>query len=158
MSEPEREPFGVEHLVGPGGKSLTKAFIRLLRFVEDQAPERAKSETMDVIMVGVMTSRADEARVRISDALDEWWGGNARWVPPAPSDDPTRVDVGMPTRKELMDALETAWTLLANVGAGEWQHACTEEWIEAAERFRDGSYHPLLRRWVETHGERPVSA
>lgn len=48
-----------------------------------------------------------------------------------------------------MDFLERAWGLIANAGnGGDWQGNETPEWVEAAEKFRDEVYHPLLRRAV----------
>lgn len=48
-----------------------------------------------------------------------------------------------------LDVVERAWGIIANAGSGEWQHACTEEWIAAAERFRDEVYHPMLAEMHE---------
>lgn len=43
----------------------------------------------------------------------------------------------------LMDALESAWGLIANVHGGDWDRA-SEEWREAAIRWRDENWHPLV--------------
>jgi len=40
-------------------------------------------------------------------------------------------------------AIELAWGLIANAYGGDWDSA-TPEWKEAAERWRDEHWHPLL--------------
>lgn len=42
-----------------------------------------------------------------------------------------------------LDALYTAWTIIANAHEGDWSKA-TPEWRAAAERWRDEMFHPLL--------------
>jgi hypothetical protein len=48
-----------------------------------------------------------------------------------------------PSTESLLEALETAWGIIANAGGGNW-HTQTTEWQEAAERWRDEQYHPIL--------------
>lgn len=43
----------------------------------------------------------------------------------------------------LEDALETAWGVVANVSNGNWNEQSTE-WQEAAKRWRDECYHPMI--------------
>lgn len=58
-----------------------------------------------------------------------------------------------------MELLERAWGLIAAAGnGGDWQGNETPDWVEAAERFRDEVYHPLLSRWVGAPGELAVEA
>lgn len=57
--------------------------------------------------------------------------------------------------KVEMDILERAWVIICNAGGGDWQRYQTPEWVEAAERFRDEVYHPLLKRWVEQSADGP---
>lgn len=45
----------------------------------------------------------------------------------------------------LMDAMDTAWGILANVSGGNWGIQ-TPEWEQAAERWRDEMWHPALDR------------
>lgn len=45
---------------------------------------------------------------------------------------------------EELDLLELAWGLIANKGGGDWDRE-SEEWREAATRWRD-KYHAVLRR------------
>ncbi|HET7321178.1 MAG TPA: hypothetical protein VFI96_01705, partial [Longimicrobiaceae bacterium] len=45
----------------------------------------------------------------------------------------------------LMDALEVAWSIIANVSGGDWD-AQSEYWVDAAERWRDFHWHPALDR------------
>jgi hypothetical protein len=47
-----------------------------------------------------------------------------------------------------MDALYTAWTIIANANEGNWDRA-TPEWRAAAERWRDEMFHPLLAAHAE---------
>ena len=49
--------------------------------------------------------------------------------------------VGTPTRAELIDIVEDAWTVIANAN---WMHQ-SAEWTDAAERFR-GRWHAVLDR------------
>lgn len=41
------------------------------------------------------------------------------------------------------DLLELAWGIIANAGQGDWKGTQTEEWVGAAERWRD-EYHETL--------------
>ena len=50
-----------------------------------------------------------------------------------------------------MEALELAWGLIANAGGGDWSNE-TPEWQEAAERWRDEYWHPLLGDNEEERG------
>lgn len=43
--------------------------------------------------------------------------------------------------KELQEALSEAWGLIANAGGGNWDANETDQWIEAAERWRDTRLH-----------------
>lgn len=45
----------------------------------------------------------------------------------------------------LMDALETAWMLIANASGGDWDRE-RPEWVEAAKRWRDDEWHTALDR------------
>lgn len=54
------EQMGVEHLVAPGKESVVAGFRRMLEHCA--LDPRADDEPMDVIMIGVMHSRADEVR------------------------------------------------------------------------------------------------
>ncbi len=54
----------------------------------------------------------------------------------------------------LMNALETAWGVIAN--ASDWDHSAksekaASEWIAAAERWRD-SYHVFLNQYLKEGG------
>jgi hypothetical protein len=42
-----------------------------------------------------------------------------------------------------LDALYQAWTIIANVSGGDWSQQ-SDEWQEAAKRWRDEVFHPLL--------------
>jgi hypothetical protein len=45
----------------------------------------------------------------------------------------------------LMDAMELAWGVIANVDRGNW-HMQSEEWRNAATYWRDEHWHPALER------------
>lgn len=49
---------------------------------------------------------------------------------------------GDPEHEELVKMVETAWTIIANAGYGDWETQGSE-WKEAAERFRE-HYHAWL--------------
>jgi hypothetical protein len=57
-----------------------------------------------------------------------------------PADDTPVTNEHGPTAYSL---LETAWTLIANAGEGDW-HNETADWRAAAERWAD-NYHAHLR-------------
>jgi hypothetical protein len=42
-----------------------------------------------------------------------------------------------------LDALYQAWTIIANASGGDWSQQ-SDEWQEAAKRWRDEVFHPLL--------------
>jgi len=44
--------------------------------------------------------------------------------------------------RELVDAMEMAWGIIANAGGGDWTHE-TDDWRTAAARWRD-AYHEWL--------------
>ena len=46
-------------------------------------------------------------------------------------------------RERRTDDLEAAWGLIANAWNGNWNDAPVE-WLDAAARFRDDRWHPLL--------------
>jgi len=56
----------------------------------------------------------------------------------------------------LMDALETAWTLITNAHGSDWSLA-PKDWRDAAERWRDEQWHPALARYCESHPRRQES-
>jgi hypothetical protein len=45
----------------------------------------------------------------------------------------------------LMDSLEMAWGIIANVSGGDWDKQ-SDEWHECAEKWRDNHWHPALDR------------
>lgn len=47
--------------------------------------------------------------------------------------------------ERLQDAMEAAWVILANVSGGEWTQQ-SEEWCEAARKWRDNEWHAMLNR------------
>lgn len=47
-------------------------------------------------------------------------------------------------RDRVLDALYTAWTIIANAGRGDW-HTESPEWEAAATRWRDEDFHPILQ-------------
>lgn len=50
-----------------------------------------------------------------------------------------------------MNALEEAWGIIAN--ASDWDgpdSAHTIMWVQAAKRFRDETYHPMLRNYCRS--------
>lgn len=51
-----------------------------------------------------------------------------------------------------LEALMSAWVVIANVSEGDWTKQ-TEEWQEAAKRWRDEVWHPALSRsWGGSDG------
>jgi hypothetical protein len=48
-------------------------------------------------------------------------------------------------RKPLVEALEWAWSIIANAGGGDWQRE-SKEWQDAAAKWRDEAYHPALAK------------
>lgn len=58
------------------------------------------------------------------------------------------------TVRECVDALDTAWTIIANAGGGEWERNEAPEWVVAAKRWRDEMFHPILGRWVVSEAGR----
>lgn len=49
---------------------------------------------------------------------------------------------------DMLVSLELAWGLIANAYGGDWELA-SPEWRRAAIRWRDESYHPILRDALE---------
>lgn len=54
--------------------------------------------------------------------------------------------------KELADAVEMAWGLIANAYGGDWDSAKSPDWKPAAERWRDSAL-PLIQGTDETPDE-----
>ncbi len=48
----------------------------------------------------------------------------------------------------LVDALEWAWTIIANAGGGDWQRE-SREWQDAAAKWRDEAWHHALAKVKE---------
>ena len=48
------------------------------------------------------------------------------------------------SEKEMLDLLESAWGVIANAGASNWERE-TEEWQRAAASWRE-SYHRILEK------------
>jgi hypothetical protein len=61
-----------------------------------------------------------------------------------------------PPSEPVMDLLETAWTIIANAGEGDWG-SLPSAWREAAERWRD-RYHAALAAYVARNPAPPAPA
>lgn len=57
----------------------------------------------------------------------------------------------MNKNKQLIDALEYAWSIISNAYFGNWENA-PDEWKYAAEKFRD-NYHDILSKINEMNSE-----
>jgi hypothetical protein len=64
-------------------------------------------------------------------------------VDPAHTAEDVRGDLPAIRMEILVDALHTAWGIIANAYEGNWDEA-PEEWRAAAIRWRDEEFHPLL--------------
>lgn len=53
------------------------------------------------------------------------------------------ADKVMAHDSKVSEACEVAWGIIANAGGGDWTKE-TAEWQEAAARWRDEHWHPLL--------------
>lgn len=51
-----------------------------------------------------------------------------------------------------LGGIDWAWTIIANAFGGNWDQA-PADWREAAERWRDEFYHPLLSSGSSTHAQ-----
>lgn len=50
--------------------------------------------------------------------------------------------------KRLEDCIETAWGIIANVSGGDWTRQ-KHHWQEAAVRWRDNDFHPIMKELSE---------
>lgn len=50
--------------------------------------------------------------------------------------------------KRLEDCIETAWGIIANVSGGDWTRQ-KPHWQEAAVRWRDNDFHPIMKELSE---------
>ncbi len=58
--------------------------------------------------------------------------------------DTTALDAAIATAQQpLVDALEWAWTIIANAGGGDWTKE-SHYWQGAAAKWRDEAWHPIL--------------
>jgi hypothetical protein len=55
------------------------------------------------------------------------------------------INAVCPPAEETLDLLQYAWTILANVNEGDWDHQ-TDEWQKAVVKWRD-HYHVLIKRY-----------
>ena len=53
------------------------------------------------------------------------------------------IERGYSEGERRLDALELAWGVIANAYGGDWSRA-TPDWVEAATRWRDLHWHPML--------------
>lgn len=53
--------------------------------------------------------------------------------------------------EKLMDGMDCAWGVIANVSGGNWEKQNTE-WQTAAAHWRDKYWHPALERNIEVRG------
>lgn len=60
------------------------------------------------------------------------------------------LDAELPINARLVDAVETAWAIIANVSNGAWDEQ-SSVWRTAAEKWRDEMFHPILK--ATTTGE-----
>jgi hypothetical protein len=51
--------------------------------------------------------------------------------------------------KPLVDALEWAWTIIANAGGGDWERE-SKDWQDAAAKWRDEAFYPALAKAKES--------
>ena len=56
--------------------------------------------------------------------------------------------------QDVIAHLEYAWTIIANASGGDWTKE-SEEWQEAAAKWRDG-YHAILTQKRSEHGTFPA--
>jgi ABC-type transporter Mla subunit MlaD len=54
-------------------------------------------------------------------------------------------------QKSLVDALEWAWTIIANAGGGDWTKE-SQDWQDAAAKWRDEAWHPTLDKLAKVKG------
>jgi tryptophan 2,3-dioxygenase len=50
--------------------------------------------------------------------------------------------------KRMDDCIETAWGIIANVSGGDWTRQ-EPHWQEAVVRWRDNSFHPIMKELSE---------
>ena len=80
------------------------------------------------------------------------------WCDPETEDinmDPDLAEAFSKRLIHLMDGIETAWCLIANADSASWDMEETNEWREAAERWRDEFFHPLLDKYKEEQSDVP---
>lgn len=68
-----------------------------------------------------------------------------------------RGDAALAQVKTLMDGMELAWGIIANVNGGRIEDE-KPEWFAAAIRWRDEHWHPALRRHVPLSATNPIGA
>lgn len=127
--------------LGVSGHMRTGTFADIVRalaaHVGTDDPFAALEGHIDSLRGHLTTASADVARLK-----------HERPAPSAEASIQDRADEDQAMYADLTDlwdAVEVAWTLIANAHGGRWEEA-SQEWTDAAVRWRDERFHPLLKR------------